>query len=103
MVEVYFLLTGNPDLWALFLQTVTEEPKFLLSSCTFFHLLHMAVLLCLKSSWRKKKKKKKWRLLWEAFMCPDLDTLPWPELSHMTTPNSAEAGKCHPFMGLVLS
>lgn len=39
-----------------------------------------------------------------------LPTLPWPELSHRTTPNLGEAGKCHLIvcfleeeMGLVLS
>lgn len=46
MIDVYFLLTGSSGLWAVFLQTVTEEPKFLLSWCTSFHLPHMTVLVC---------------------------------------------------------
>lgn len=43
MIDIYFLLTGSPDLWAVFLQTVVEEPKFLLPCCfcllpSIFHI-----------------------------------------------------------------
>lgn len=47
MIDIYFLLTGSLDMWAVFLQTVIKEPKFLLPCCCLPSIFH--IWLCLSA------------------------------------------------------
>lgn len=83
MIEVYFSLTHSPDPWVVFLQAVTQEPRFLLSCGSAFLTPHVGVLGCLQSAWGRK-----WRPLRGALVYPGQDTGPLVS-AHNPRPGSA--------------
>lgn len=83
MIEVYFLPTHSPDPWVVFLQAVTQEPRFLLSCGSSFLTPHVGVLGCLQSAWGRK-----WRPLRGALVYPGQNTGPFVS-AHNPLPGSA--------------